>query len=77
MGGFKNISQGEGQRLVAYNDKQIELTKCDNCMCCVVHNDNTINKDRFYEKSKVDNKFLCEPIKEILNRILDIDYVRL
>ena len=50
MGGFKNISQGEGQRLVAYNDKQIELTKCDNCMCCVVHNDNTINKDRFYEK---------------------------
>jgi len=48
MGGFNRTgTHGEGTKMIDHNEKSIGLTNIENCMICVVHTENTYNKDRF------------------------------
>jgi len=50
MGGFKKSSQGEGTNMIdGMNPKTIGLLNCNDVMICICHDNNTINKDRFFE----------------------------
>ena len=71
MGGFKKNSQGEGSKMVDFNDKNVELTDIDKCMMCVCHNENTINKDMFLDAGIIDITLTKEYI-DILNNILNV-----
>lgn len=66
MGGFisrgQRGSQGEGSKMADFNEKNIGLLDIDNCMCCVVHNNNTICKEMF---KKDNNKLECDISNEI------------
>ena len=53
MGGFKKNSRGEGAKMVDYNDKNVGLTQIQDCMICICHNNNTVNKDMFLDKQQV------------------------
>ena len=44
---FGNNSKGEGANVVGTNDKNVVMTDIRNIMVCVVHNNNTINKEQF------------------------------
>ena len=75
MGGFlskgKRGNQGEGSKMADYNEKNVGLLDIDKCMCCVVHNNNTISKEMF---KKDDNKLECDisdEIKYILSSCLN------
>jgi glycosyltransferase involved in cell wall biosynthesis len=55
MGGFQKSSQGEGTNMIdGMNPKTIGLLRCDKVMICICHDDNTINKDRFFELKNLD-----------------------
>ena len=69
MGGFKNNSQGEGSKMADFNEKNVALTDIDKIMICIVHPDNTINKDMFM---KDDNKIDITLPQELLDMILEI-----
>ena len=45
MGGFIKSSQGEGAKLIDFNEKACVNLDIQNCMICVGHDDNTIKKD--------------------------------
>ena len=68
MGGFKKNNQGEGGKMVDYNDKNVGLTEITRLMVCICHDDNTINKDMFIDKTLVD----CEFSPKIMNIINNI-----
>ena len=53
MKGFISSSQGEGSKMADFNEKNVSITDIDKVMCCIVHKENTINKDMFM---KDDNK---------------------
>jgi len=68
MGGFKKNNQGEGGKMVDYNDKNVGLTEITRLMVCICHDDNTINKDMFVDKTLVDCEF-SPTIMNIINNI--------
>lgn len=48
MGGYNKNSQGEGAKMIDNcNEDLFEKTDVRFCMICIVHNENTINKDKF------------------------------
>jgi len=50
MGGFQKSSQGEGTNMIdGMNPKTIGLLNCNEVMICICHDNNTIDKDRFFE----------------------------
>jgi len=51
MQGFKKNSQGEGVGLIDFNDKNVENIPIDDLMICIVHKEQTLSKDPFYEYS--------------------------
>ena len=51
MNGFKKNSQGEGVRLIDFNDKNVENIPIDELMVCVAHKWQTLSKDPFYNYS--------------------------
>jgi len=72
MGGFGNSSQGEGCKMVDFNEAGCLPTSADKCIICVCHDDNTIDKDQFKDKS-MNNVVLGGPMKEVLQKILNIE----
>jgi len=70
MGGFKNNSQGEGSKMADFNEKNVALTDIDKIMICIVHPDNTINKDMFMkEDNKIDIN-IPQELKDTIIRII-------
>ena len=69
MGGFKNNSQGEGSKMADFNEKNVGITDIDKIMVCIVHPDNTINKDMFM---KDDNKIDVNLPDDLKNMIWEI-----
>ena len=53
MGGFaskgENCNQGEGVKMIEFNEKNYVNLDINKLMICVAHDTNTINKDRFIE----------------------------
>ena len=80
MGGFiskgQGGNQGEGVKMIAYNEKNMINLPINMLMCCVVHKGeegNTIDKDRFKD-CNIDGQFKDLPhfavLKEIINQKL-------
>lgn len=70
MGGFVKSSQGEGSKLVDYNDKNVALTQIQYCMVCIAHKTNTISKDMFKEHPHMSGQFdynLLNILSQIFN----------
>jgi len=69
MGGFIKSSQGEGCKMIDFNENHCLTTEADKCIICICHEDNTIDKSRFSDKS--DREIvLGGPIKEIIQKII-------
>jgi hypothetical protein len=50
MGGFGKNSKGEGSSMIDHNENNCCKTSIFDCMICVAHPNNTIEKDRFKDK---------------------------
>tara|TARA_R110000824_G_scaffold205337_1_gene390173 strand:+ start:2991 stop:3737 length:747 start_codon:yes stop_codon:yes gene_type:complete len=54
MGGFNKKGHGEGTGLIdGMKDGLIGRTEIKNCMICICHGNNSVNKDRFKENNKM------------------------
>lgn len=71
MGGFTKNSQGEGASMVDFAENQCGFSECGNCMVCVCHKDNTIDKEMFNDKDIGDCK-LDEHLKEVVKQCIDL-----
>ena len=71
MGGFIKSSQGEGSKLVDFNDKNVALTQIKYCMVCIAHKNNTINKDMFKDGQDVQGQ-LDSVLLNIISSIFNI-----
>ena len=69
MGGFKKNNQGEGSKMVDFNDKNVGLIDVNKLMICVCHNDNTIPKDIFKDVQVMGGN-ISDEYKIIINKIL-------
>jgi len=71
MGGFANKGTGEGCKMIdGMLDKKIGKTQITECMICICHSNNTVNKKSFEDKQNVEYKisdFDKNLIKECLN----------
>lgn len=69
MGGYKKSSAGEGTGMVDFAENKCLKTSADQCIICICHDDNTIDKSRFNDKS--DREIvLGGRIKEIIEKII-------
>ena len=74
MGGFEKNSQGEGAKMVDFNDNKVGLTEIKYCMMCVCHKKNTVDKEQFL-KNDGSNKIegsINPTLKKLIINILDI-----
>ena len=69
MGGFKKKGFGEGTSMVDFNEKSCLTSKAQDCIICICHSGNTVNKDRFREHIIPEAK-LGKKIIVILDEIL-------
>ena len=72
MGGFGVSSQGEGTKMIDFNENKCLPTSADKCIICVCHDENTIDKDQFKDKS-MNDVVLGGEMKEVLQKILNIE----
>ena len=71
MGWFPKSSQGEGAKLVDFNERNVGKTDIKKVMCCVCHNNNTCKKDRFLQ-DKIEGN-ISEIHKKILGDIFNLN----
>jgi len=69
MGGFGKASSNEGTGMIDHNENKCLRTDADKVIICVCHNDNTICKDRFKDKSN-ENVRLGGKIKDVIESIV-------
>ena len=74
MGGFKKSSQGEGCSMIDFNENKCLCTDATKMIICICHNDNTINKDRFYD-ANIGEVYLGGICQKIVCDILNIPFV--
>jgi glycosyltransferase involved in cell wall biosynthesis len=65
MGGFVKKGNGEGSKLVDWNDKKCMKTDVNKCMICIAHKNNTVDKNMFLDKDAGKMKLSPELIKLI------------
>jgi len=71
MGGFIKSSQGEGSKLIDFNEKACVNLDIQNCMICVGHETNTISKDDWV-KNKIEARLHQDDTKlKILKEIFN------
>lgn len=51
MGGFRKNSAGEGTSMIDYNENKCLCTEVKKVIVCICHDENTITKDTFRDKS--------------------------
>jgi len=72
MGGFKNKGTGEGCQMIdGMLDKKIGKSEIDEVMICICHKNNTVDKEHFEDKTKVEYK-ICEYDKQLIKDSLGI-----
>jgi len=69
MNGFGKASSNEGFGLIENNENKCLRTEADKCIICICHDNNTICKDRFKDKSN-ENVRLGGKIKDIIEAII-------
>jgi glycosyltransferase involved in cell wall biosynthesis len=73
MGGFTNKGTGEGVKLIdGMNEKNIGKSEIQYCMICICHQGNSVSKDDFFDKQKIECK-LSEYDKQLIKDALNIN----
>ena len=72
MGGFKNNSQGEGSKMADFNEKNVAITDIDKIMICIVHPDNTIDKEMFRKEDNKIDIHLPDELKDVIWKCVKI-----
>lgn len=70
MGGFSKTNRGEGSKMIDYNEQNCHLTDIRKCMMCLVHTENTIDKNMFYEKENKIDFVIPDEYKDLINEII-------
>ena len=66
MGGFVKTGEGEGSKMIDWNDKRCIKTEVVNCMICICHKNNTCNKEMFKDKILNDCDGITEELKQLI-----------
>ncbi len=72
MGGFAKSSQGEGHKMISFNEKRMKNLCITKLMICVAHDGdegNTIDKDMFLD-CDFDAEFGESPFREVLKKVI-------
>ena len=72
MGGFGKSSQGEGARLIQDRTNGIVETDIRDCMICVAHDGNTVDKNQFNTDHNQTGIEYDGDRKDILKQILNL-----
>ena len=71
MGGFDKQGVGEGSKMVDFNEKSCVMSDINKCMCCVVHQNNTVDKEQFRGSNKdVVDLVIPDIYKHLLDNII-------
>ena len=70
MNGYARSSCGEGTSLIDGLESRCLPTSAEQCIICICHNDNTIDKDRFKDKCDRDVR-LTGALKKIIDKIIN------
>ena len=74
MRGYAKNSQGEGAKMIDYNEKNCRCLDVRMCMICVCHDSNTIDKEDFKTTGQeIPNYEMDDLFKKILSGILSTD----
>jgi hypothetical protein len=73
MGGFKKVNLYEGSNMINYNENNVELTKADECLVSIAHDDNIFNKYKLYS-NKISIRFNNKDCINLLKDILKYNY---
>ena len=76
MPGFKKgVGHAEGSSMIDYNEKNVGETDITQCMICIVHSENTYNKESFtHKRFHFKHSYNMAPYIKILTKILKINY---
>ncbi len=69
MGGFNKKGNGEGAKLVDWNDNKCYKTEVNKCMICIAHKNNTVDKEMFKDKNINAGELDIELLKVVSNCI--------
>jgi len=69
MGGYQKSSCGEGTNMIDFAENMCLKTEADQCIICICHEGNTIDKSRFADKSDK-HIVLGGPIRKIIEKII-------
>ena len=72
MGGFGKTSQGEGTKMLSYNDREILNLDIGKLMVCIAHNNNTIDKEQFSNQNREFATFTNEYLKQLICKVLNL-----
>jgi len=74
MGGFNKKGNGEGAKMIDFNEKSCVKSDITKCMCCVAHVGNTVDKNQFRGANKEALEMeIPDVYKDMLNKILEIN----
>tara|TARA_R110000744_G_scaffold247607_1_gene364141 strand:- start:2 stop:706 length:705 start_codon:yes stop_codon:yes gene_type:complete len=68
MGGYTKSSQGEGAKMIDFNDKNVIETEIQHMLVCLCHDDNTCKKDMFLQ-NKIEDIGLHEDVLKVIHSI--------
>jgi glycosyltransferase involved in cell wall biosynthesis len=66
MGGYEKSSQGEGAKMVDFNEKKCRCLDVRMCMMCICHNNNTIDKNLFNKDHMIIDCDIDDSIKRLI-----------
>lgn len=77
MGGFVKKGNGEGSKLVDWNDKKCCKTEVNKCMICVAHKNNSVDKEMFKDKDIQGEFGLSDELLKLVGECIGIKYERI
>jgi glycosyltransferase involved in cell wall biosynthesis len=72
MGGFGKTSQGEGIKMLSYNDREILNLDINRLMVCIAHDDNTIDKEQFSTQNREYATFKNDNLQNLIKNVLNL-----
>ena len=72
MGGFVKKGTGEGAKMIDFNDNKCGFSEVGNCMVCVAHKNNTVDKDMFKDNDIGECK-LDDQLKKVVADCLGME----
>lgn len=74
MGGYTKNGVGEGSKMVDFNDNKCAFSEVNQCMICVAHQNNTVDKDIFKDKDITGAGELDKQIQKVVSDCLGLPF---